>query len=124
MIRYEGNGKGGWKNSPGTRAGSGWRTLDLLAAGDVTGDGQSDIIGISRKTGELNTYAGRGNGSFRAKVLSGTGWRTVNASGGASLDGDAHADLIGVGTDGAVVFYKGRGNATFTIIRGLATGWK
>jgi hypothetical protein len=124
MKRYEGNGRGGWKNSPGTRAGSGWRTVDLLPAGDVTGDGNSDIFGISRKTGELNTYAGRGNGGFRSKVLSGTGWRTVNATGGASLNGDAHADLIGVGTDGAVNFYRGRGNSTFGITRNVATNWK
>ncbi|MDR1117920.1 MAG: FG-GAP-like repeat-containing protein [Bifidobacteriaceae bacterium] len=124
MKRYEGNGRGGWKNSPGTRAGSGWRTVDLLPAGDVTGDGNSDIFGISRKTGELNTYAGRGNGGFRSKVLSGTGWRTVNATGGASLNGDPHADLIGVGTDGAVNFYRGRGNSTFAITRNVATNWK
>jgi hypothetical protein len=124
MKRYEGNGRGGWKNSPGTRAGSGWRTVDLLPAGDVTGDGNSDIFGISRKTGELNTYAGRGNGGFRSKVLSGTGWRTVNATGGASLNGDPHADLIGVGTDGGVNFYRGRGNSTFGITRNVATGWK
>jgi hypothetical protein len=124
MKRYEGNGRGGWKNSPGTRAGSGWRTVDLLPAGDVTGDGNSDIFGISRKTGELNTYAGRGNGGFRSKVLSGTGWRTVNATGGASLNGDPHADLIGVGTDGGVNFYRGRGNSTFGITRSVATGWK
>ncbi|MDR1118057.1 MAG: FG-GAP-like repeat-containing protein [Bifidobacteriaceae bacterium] len=124
MKRYEGNGRGGWKNSPGTQAGSGWRTVDLLPAGDVTGDGNSDIFGLSRKTGELNTYAGRGNGSFRSKVISGRGWRTVNATGGASLNGDAAADLIGVGTDGTVNFYRGRGNSTFTITRGVATGWK
>jgi hypothetical protein len=123
LLYYAGNGTGGWKSPHGTKCGWGWSNVDLLPAGDVTGDGKGDIVGILAN-GDLYSYRGLGTGQFTGKTKAGVGWRGVSATGGASLDGDLTADLIGVDRAGQVSFYRGTGRAGFATYRGAATGWR
>ncbi|MDR1799464.1 MAG: FG-GAP-like repeat-containing protein [Bifidobacteriaceae bacterium] len=119
---YAGNGKGAFK--PGRlAAGRGWVGLNLYAAGDLNRDGRSDILMVNPTTGDLYSYAGRGNGTFGAATKVGHGWTGLTLVAGSDLNGDGRGDIVGRTQDGRLLFYAGRGNGSFKASTQIGTGW-
>jgi stage II sporulation protein D len=71
---YGGNGAGGFTGA-GTKIGIGWGAFStVFSAGDFTGDGKSDILGVL-PGGDLRLYRGNGAGGFTGGGTNiGTGW--------------------------------------------------
>jgi hypothetical protein len=118
---YRGNGKGGFVY-PYPQVGNGWQGYQLYAAGDLNGDGRSDILSVS--PGHfLFRYLGRGDGTFLMRKQVGNGWGGFQLAAGASLDGDAYADIVGLAPDWKLYFYKGRGGGSFAMKKQIGSGF-
>ncbi|GAB2754123.1 FG-GAP-like repeat-containing protein [Nocardioides pakistanensis] len=101
----------------------------LVAAGDLTGDGEADVVARTRNTTELWVYPGTGRGAFRQRQLLSRDWDYDLTAGVADLDGDGRDDLVarrstrlylvpGTGRGlGAATVMPGRW-AAFTLISG------
>ena len=78
LYLYRGNGTGGFSGG-GTAIGQGWNVFNkLLAPGDFTGDGHSDLMGRS-SAGYLYLYRGSGAGGFSGGgTVIGQGWNVFN----------------------------------------------
>lgn len=122
LYLYRGNGKGGFY-SGNTQVGHGWLTYNLYAAGDLNADGKNDILGISKTTGKLYRYFGKGSGAFQPAYQVGHGWTGFAMSSGASIDGDQYSDMVGVNPDGKLFFYKGKGGGGFYTAKQIASGF-
>ncbi|WP_030756595.1 N-acetylmuramoyl-L-alanine amidase [Streptomyces griseus] len=91
------------------RVGGGWNTYnELIATGDLTGDGKPDLIARDT-TGTLWMYKNTGGSpnpyATRGKV--GGGWGVYNLMvGPGDLDRDGKPDLIARDTTGVLWFYK------------------
>lgn len=74
LLRYEGNGRGGF--TPGaTQVGWGWHVFtDIVGFDDVTGDGLGDVV-AKDAGGRVLLYPSDGRGGLGAKVGLGTGWQ-------------------------------------------------
>ncbi len=75
---------------------SGFPRFDTIAAaGDATGDGNRDVVGIDRD-GSLRLYPGdRATGGFLAPSVVGGGWQNMDkVMGVGDFDGDGRDDLI------------------------------
>jgi FG-GAP repeat. len=98
----------------GTIVGTGLSGLkQLLAPGDVNGDGKPDLLAITT-TGDLKLYTGDGTGHFVGSTTISTGWSsfsTVLTPG--DVDGDGKADLLGVTPSGDVYRFSGDGAGHF-----------
>ncbi|WP_426623255.1 GH25 family lysozyme [Leifsonia sp. McL0607] len=108
----------------GVQIASGWGIYDeMIAAGDVNGDGKPDII--ARKTNGTTVFfpgtgviSGASTGFGTAIVLS-SGWDAftdVIAAG--DINGDHIADLLGRKPDGTLWLYAGNGH-----VDGTSTGY-
>jgi hypothetical protein len=63
-----------------SRAGTGWRVFDALAApGDLDGDTRPDVAARERSTGRLWLYSRDDTGNWRPRVRIGTGWQVFDA---------------------------------------------
>ncbi|MEU3688146.1 FG-GAP repeat domain-containing protein [Streptomyces narbonensis] len=110
------------------KIGTGWQADELIGAGDVTGDGRSDLVSLHN--GRLYVHPGTGSATapFAARVLIGAGWdgyEHVAAPG--DMNGDGRADLVAVTWGGDVYRYTAtglRGASTFAPRVRIATGWK
>ncbi|NGN91814.1 hypothetical protein G5C66_03540 [Nocardioides sp. KC13] len=95
LVRYTGNGAGGFTRVGTTRSLSGFDKL--AATGDVNKDGKRDLIG--RKSGALYYFKGSGSGTFGSPVKLATqspSWSSlVQISGYGDFTGDGRGDLIG-----------------------------
>jgi hypothetical protein len=95
LVRFYGNGSGGFDRKATTRSLSGFDKL--AATGDVNRDGKRDLIG--RKSGALYYFKGSGTGSFGTPVKLATrtpSWSSlVQISGYGDFTGDGRGDLIG-----------------------------
>ncbi|WP_328528260.1 FG-GAP-like repeat-containing protein [Nocardioides sp. NBC_00368] len=95
LVRYTGNGSGGFTRAGSTRSLSGFDKL--AATGDVNKDGRRDLIG--RKSGALYYFKGSGSGTFGSPVKLATqspSWSSlVQISGYGDFTGDGRGDLIG-----------------------------
>ncbi|NKX49339.1 lysozyme M1, partial [Arthrobacter deserti] len=76
------------------------RRLRNAAPGDLTGDGNADLL--SRRTdGTMWPYPGNGSGGFATARRIGSGWQKYNAIVGAGdLNGDGRPDVLARHTDG------------------------
>ena len=91
---YAGTGRG---TLPGSvRIGTGWRGYDALETpGDLTGDGDPDVLARERSTGYLWIYPGNGRGGWLPRVRAGTGWNIFDAIvGPGDLTGDQRPDVL------------------------------
>ncbi|WP_406293480.1 FG-GAP-like repeat-containing protein [Embleya sp. NBC_00888] len=75
-----------------THLGGGWRNLDIIAPGDVTGDGLPDLWARDRVTGQLYQYASKRNtdGTADVAALGNHSGRTLIGSG---FDSSAYPEL-------------------------------
>jgi hypothetical protein len=84
--------------------GTGWNMHDeLIAPGDVTGDGKADLWGREAATGVLWLYPGDGRGGFPTRRAVGTGWSMHDVL-------TATADVSGDGVPDLYARQKGTGN--------------
>jgi len=121
LLLYAGDGKGRFK--PGYRqVGHGWKTMQLFPAGDLTGNGVNDILGI-KADGKLLFYAGRGTGFFHPARQVGHGWKGMTLAAGADLNGDGRADIVGRTKDGRLLYYQGVGVGTFAKAKQVGSKW-
>ncbi|MCX4412128.1 trypsin-like serine protease [[Kitasatospora] papulosa] len=107
------------------KIGPGWGSLrNITLTGDVTGDGFVDLT-ANDSAGTLWMWAGRGNGTFAAKVQIGVGWSTYQVYGRGDYSGDGKPDLIARDASAVLWMYKGTGSASapFSGRVKVGTGW-
>jgi hypothetical protein len=98
----------------------GWNGFGHLAAGDFTGDGRADVVGVETSTGKLWLYPNSGQAGLAmlaARVEIGrAGWNALGRLVGGDYTGDGRADLLAVETaTGKLWSYRNSGQS------GLAT---
>jgi secreted trypsin-like serine protease len=100
--------------------------VSIIAPGDVTGDGNPDLLS-GDSAGALYLYPGKGDGTFAARVtVNASGWTQYKAVvGHGDFNGDGFDDLIAMGKTGTVYLYKGTGSAAkpFAARVQVRTGW-
>ncbi|MDR1392846.1 MAG: FG-GAP-like repeat-containing protein [Bifidobacteriaceae bacterium] len=122
LYLYRWNVARGWFETK-RQVGNGWTGWDLYAAGDLNGDGRTDVLGID-STGNMFCYHGKGDGTFQTKRQCGNGWGSFQLAAGADLTGDGLADIIGRDNQSrAVYFYRGLGAGRFATKRQVTSGW-
>ncbi|MFF1478324.1 FG-GAP-like repeat-containing protein [Streptomyces sp. NPDC058301] len=85
---------------------------DLIAPGDLDGDGSSELLTVS-PTGTLSLYAGATTGGTSYANWTGQGWNAYNklfAPG--DVNGDGKYDLLARTPSGDLYLYLGNGSAT------------
>jgi len=107
LYLYTGDGRGRL-GSPQVAA-SGFGPVRLLAAvGDVTGDGDPDLMG-QPSGGAMRIYPGNGAGGFRASYVAHSALAGVEQIGAGLWNGDGAPDTIVRRGDGALLLYPGNG---------------
>ncbi len=96
----------------------------LIHTGDISGDGQSDLIARDRETGALYRFNGNGKGGFAAGVKLAGGYKGYSRFvGPGDINGDGKADLILLLGTTMYALY-GAGNGTFQAgLHLVSTGW-
>ncbi|MGK5680283.1 FG-GAP repeat domain-containing protein [Actinoplanes sp. URMC 104] len=104
-----------------------WNAYDALVhTGDLTGDGQSDLVVRERASGSLYYFAGNGKGGFGTPVKIEGGYKGYSkVVGPGDINGDGKADLM-LQYDPTSTMYAlyGNGNGTFQAgLKVVGTGW-
>ncbi|QES51902.1 ATP/GTP-binding protein [Streptomyces venezuelae] len=105
--------------------GTNWDSMSLVAgAGDLTGDGNNDVVAVEKATGKLFVYPGTGNGGLGSRIESGTNWDSINSvSGAGDYTGDGIHDLIARQSDGRLFVYPGTGSGKLGTRIDNGSGW-
>lgn len=104
-----------------------WSAFSIIAAvGDVTGDGRSDVIAKSRKTGQAWVFRGDGKGNLLrpgiAETLAFKNVKSIFAVRDFTRDGKY--DVMGVDRrTSALLLFPGKGNGTFATPVVLRSSW-
>ncbi|MFD4323042.1 FG-GAP-like repeat-containing protein [Nocardioides sp. NPDC058538] len=110
LVRFFGNGAGGFDRKTTTRSLSGFGLL--AATGDVNRDGRRDLIG--RKSGALYYIKGTGKGTFTTAVripARSPSWSSLlQITGYGDFTGDGRGDLIGRDKSGRGWIYPASGS--------------
>ena len=129
LLMYRGNRAGGWVTGTGEKIGSGWQGFTaLLAPGDFSGDGKSDVL-ARQPDGTLLMYRGNGAGGWvtGAGEKIGSGWQGFTAlAAGGDFSGDGYPDVLARQSDGALLMYRGNGSGGWITGRGepIGAGWQ
>jgi hypothetical protein len=119
---YPGNGHGGFYAPKSL--GGGWQAMNaLLAPGDLTGDGNVDVLARRRSDGVLLLYPGTGTGGLRAPITIGKGWGAMTSfvsTGDWDLNGTS--DFVVRNSAGALLLYSGNLTGGVSFVRTLASG--
>ncbi|MBM2617915.1 VCBS repeat-containing protein [Actinoplanes sp. LDG1-06] len=104
-----------------------WNSYNaLIHTGDVSGDGQSDLIARETSTGALYLFTGNGKGGFNAATKIEGGYKGYSRFvGNGDINGDGKADLM-LQYDPTSTMYALYGNGDGTFQAGLkvvGTGW-
>jgi hypothetical protein len=120
---HRGDGRGGVPEAR-TRLGNGWSDFTAIPAGDLTGDGQPDLLGVDNRTGLLYLYRWQpAKGVFAMKQRVGNGWTGWQLHAGGDLNGDGRGDILGIDPAGFMYCYHGRGDGTFLMKQRCGNGW-
>ncbi len=129
LLQYRGNGAGGWLTGTADTIGSGWGSFTaLLAPGDFSGDGRSDLLARTQD-GALLLYRGDGAGGWltgRGEPI-GSGWQPFTALlAPGDFTGDGKPDVLARTQDGALLLYRGDGAGGWLTGRGepIGSGWQ
>ncbi|MCX4781720.1 FG-GAP-like repeat-containing protein [Streptomyces sp. NBC_01264] len=125
LWRYPADAAGSYSGSTRTRVGGGWQGYDaVLAPGDITGDGFSDLLGRDA-AGALWLHAGRADGTtYAARVRTGTGWQTYSALvAPGDFSGDGLPDLLARDRSGVLWLFRGDGRGGFGPRTRAGSGW-
>jgi hypothetical protein len=107
----------------------GWNAFSSLAAGDVTGDGRSDLVAVESATGKQFLYPGTASGIPGARDWIGrSGWNAIGSLVTGDFTGDGRVDVVAVETaTGKLFVYPntgGTGLATWTDRQEIGrSGW-
>jgi hypothetical protein len=120
---HQGDGRG--KLSAGrVKLGNGWSTFMAVPAGDLTGDGQPDLLGVDLQTGLLYLYKWRAaDNRFLSRVRVGNGWLGWQLHAAGDLNGDGRGDILGIDSKGDLYCYPGKGDGTFYSKKKCGNGW-
>ncbi|MFD0783295.1 trypsin-like serine protease [Micromonospora azadirachtae] len=116
LIRYDGNGAGGWASATGTRIGTGWNGFNaFMTPGSWFGTGNEALIVRKTTTGELFVYQSDSAGGWAttAGIKINSGWGSFLAiPTPGDWSGDNAMDLLGVDSAGKLRIYPtdGKGN--------------
>jgi hypothetical protein len=92
-----------------------------VLAGDLNGDGRTDLVSVNARSGDAMVLLGRGDGTFLPLVRYSNGADPV-AGTLADLNGDGILDLVLVnGTTNSITVSRGRGDGTFAAPASFAT---
>ncbi|MCZ4099802.1 FG-GAP repeat domain-containing protein [Streptomyces sp. H39-C1] len=105
------------------------RVQTLNPQGDITGDGQADILAVDT-AGNQYIYAGTSDtktASFTNRFLTGTSWDGVNSINVGDINGDSRPDLLArMASDSTLWVYPntgGTGTNTFGTRYEVGVGW-
>ncbi|WP_042423632.1 FG-GAP-like repeat-containing protein [Streptacidiphilus anmyonensis] len=97
-----------------TLLGTGWNQYTrILAPGDLTGDGITDVVAIDH-SGVMWLYPGTANGGLGSRIRVSSGWNSFNlVAGNGDLTGDGIADLVARDSGGRLWTFVGDGHGGF-----------
>ena len=123
LRRFSSSGNGGF-GAPSAVVATGFGGFDLLSgAGDLTGDGFTDLV-AREPGGQLWVYAGDGHDGLLGRIDAGTTWSAYrDVVGLGRIDGDDDADLLALDVTGRLWLVPGDGSGGFGTRSLLATGW-
>jgi hypothetical protein len=122
LYLYRGDGKGGFLSGR-VKCGSGWRGWRLYAAGDITGDGRADIVGIS-PDGTLYQYPGNGRSGFSGRTRIGGGWNMYDMVVMGRFGSDSYVDIVAIDpADSGLYYYRGTGHGKFAARAKIGSGF-
>ncbi|MCX5381972.1 VCBS repeat-containing protein [Streptomyces sp. NBC_00083] len=112
----------------GNQLGGGWNIYNtVIGVGDLTGEGNGDLIARQGGNGHLYLYPGNGQATgVYSRIDIGAGWNAYDKLFGAGdVNGDGLADLLARTPDGTLYLYAGTGNAKapFKGRVKIGTGW-
>jgi hypothetical protein len=125
LMFYAGKGDGTLQK--GVSRGADWGRMDIVMAGDLTGDEKPDLLGRDNRTGYLYTYPGNGSGDFGSRITVGRGWNEIGLlTTSIAPSAAGRIDLYAISRDQSTLYgYPGLGNGKFgarSVINDL-NGW-
>ncbi|PWG07665.1 hypothetical protein DF268_41915 [Streptomyces sp. V2] len=115
----------------GTRyqVGTGWKSQDAIATGDLNNDGRIDVLSRQASDGTLWVYPGTGKtvGAFGTRYQIGRSWQTQDVTRTGDFNSDGLTDVLTrQASDGTLWVYPGTGKAgmeTLGTRYQAGTGW-
>ncbi|MFD9501025.1 FG-GAP-like repeat-containing protein [Streptomyces sp. NPDC060035] len=104
--------------------GSGWKSYDMFAPGDINGDRIADLLARQQSTGDLFLYPGDGKGRLKARTQIGVGWKGLTVVGAGDLTGDGFGDLLVRDSAGVLWRYAGTGKGRVAPKVRIGSGWQ
>lgn len=119
-------GRGDGTLAAGRQVGGGWNGIrELVAAGDLDGNGTADLLGLRSADATVWLYPGTGAGGFAPARQVGRGWsgRDLLTSAG-DWDGDGGTDVISRDSStGRLWLTRGDGRGGFGTSTAIGHGW-
>jgi hypothetical protein len=124
LYRFDGRTNG--TVSGANFVGCGWEQYShIQAVGDVTGDGNGDLIAVRNSDGYLARWRGNGSGGFTWAGTYGGGWSNyLDYAGVGDITRDGIPDLVAVRqSDGCLARWKANRSFQLTYIGDYGCGW-